>query len=176
MTSLKFCQYGSLWRDKLAKPSESACSAGDLGSIPGLGRSPGKGNGNPVKYSCLENSMDRGPGRLQSIGSQRVIPNCVTNFHFHFQHNWNNLVVQMAKDLPAMWETWARSLGWEDPLEKGMATHPSILAWRIPWTEELGRLWSMRSQRARHIWVTLSLNFSHTQILELSIVTSCLYK
>ena len=56
----------------------------------------------------------------------------------------------MVKNLPAMWETWVQSLGWEDPLEKGMATHSSILAWTIPWTEELGRLQSLRSQRAGH--------------------------
>ena len=49
---------------------ESACSAGDLGSIPGLGRSPGEGNGDPLQYSCLENPMDRGAGRLQTMGSQ----------------------------------------------------------------------------------------------------------
>ena len=47
-------------------------------------------------------------------------------------------MVQRLKRLPAMWETWVRSLGWEDPLEKEMATHSSILAWRIPWTEEPG--------------------------------------
>ena len=46
----------------------------------------------------------------------------------------------MVKNPPAMWETWVQSLGWEDPLEEGMATHSSILAWRIPWTEEPGRL------------------------------------
>ena len=51
---------------------ESACSAGDLGSIPGSGSSPGGGHGNSLQYSCLENSMDRGPGGLQSTGSQRV--------------------------------------------------------------------------------------------------------
>ena len=54
-----------------------------------------------------------------------------------------SLVVQRLKRLPAMWETWVRSLGREDPLEKEMATHSSILAWRIPWTEELGGLQSM---------------------------------
>ena len=53
-----------------------------------------------------------------------------------------SLVVQRLKRLPAMWETWVSSLGWEDPLEKEMATHSSILAWRIPWTEELGGLQS----------------------------------
>ena len=53
-----------------------------------------------------------------------------------------SLVEQRLKRLPAMWETWVRSLGQEDPLEKEMATHSSILAWRIPWTEELGELQS----------------------------------
>ena len=52
-------------------------------------------------------------------------------------------MVQRLKHLPAMRETWVRSLGWEDPLEKDMATHSSILAWRIPWTEEPGGLQSM---------------------------------
>ena len=51
---------------------ESACNMGNPGSIPGLGRSPGKGIGNPLQYSCLENPMDRGAGGLQSMGSQRV--------------------------------------------------------------------------------------------------------
>ena len=46
----------------------------------------------------------------------------------------SSLVAQVVKDLPAMWETWVPSLGWEDPLEEGMTTHSSILAWRIPWT------------------------------------------
>ena len=56
----------------------------------------------------------------------------------------------MVKNLPAMQETPVGSLGWEDPLEKGMATHSSILAWRIPWTEEPGGLQSMESYRVRH--------------------------
>ena len=53
----------------------------------------------------------------------------------------------MVKNPPALWETWVRSLGWEDPLEKEMATHSSILAWKISWTEESGGLQSMGSQR-----------------------------
>ena len=57
---------------------------------------------------------------------------------------------QKVKSLRAMQETRVRSLGWEDPLEKGMTTHPSILAWRIPWTEEPGGLQSMGSQRVKH--------------------------
>ena len=59
-------------------------------------------------------------------------------------------MAQRLKRLPAIWETWVRSLGWEDPLEKEMATHSSTLAWKISWTEEPCRLQSMRSQRVGH--------------------------
>ena len=62
----------------------------------------------------------------------------------------DSLVAQTAKRLPAMWETWVRSSGWEDPLENEMATHSSTLAWKIPWMEEPGRLQSMGSQRVGH--------------------------
>ena len=55
-------------------------------------------------------------------------------------------MAQLVRNPPAMWETWVRFLDWEDPLEKEMATHSSILAWRIPWAEELDRLQSMGSQ------------------------------
>ena len=65
-----------------------------------------------------------------------------------------SLVAQMVKHLPIMWETRVQSLGWEDPLEKEMATHSSTLAWKIPWTEEPGRLQSVGSQRVEHDWVT----------------------
>ena len=59
-------------------------------------------------------------------------------------------MVQLVKNLPAMQETWVQFLGWENPLEKRMATHSSIFAWRIPWTEEPGGLQSMDSQRVGH--------------------------
>ena len=64
--------------------------------------------------------------------------------------NIYTLMAQMVKNPPAMQEIWVRSLDREDPLEEGMATHPSILAWRIPWTEEPGGLQSMGLQRVRH--------------------------
>ena len=66
-----------------------------------------------------------------------------------FKHtfNQNSLVAQRVKCLPAMREMWVRFLGWEDPLEKEMATHSSILAWRIPWMEDPGRLQPMGLQR-----------------------------
>ena len=65
-----------------------------------------------------------------------------------------------VKRLPEVQETWVLSLGWEDPLEKEMATHSSTLAWKIPWTEEPGRLQSMGSQRVGYDWATL-----HTYLL-----------
>ena len=66
-----------------------------------------------------------------------------------------SLVAQLVKNPPAMWETWVRSLGWEDPLGKGKMTHSSILAWRIPWTRQ-----SMGSQRVRHDRATFSFTFA----------------
>ena len=95
---------------------------------------------------------------LLSRGLSRVFSNTtVRNYQFFSAQSslWpTSYMAQMVKNLPAMQETWFRSLGWEDPLEKGMATHSSILAWRIPWTEEPGRLQSMGSQRVRHYCVT----------------------
>ena len=83
---------------------DSWCNAGDPGSIPGLGSSPGEGIGYPLQYS------------------------------------WASLVAQMINNPPARQKTWVWSLGWENLLEEGMATHSSILAWRIRWTEEPGKL------------------------------------
>ena len=68
---------------------------------------------------------------------------------------WTAFVAQLVKIPSAMWETWVWSLGWEDPLEKGKATHSSILAWRIPWT-----VWSMGLQRVGHDWATIT-SLSH---------------
>ena len=68
----------------------------------------------------------------------------------------------MVKYLLAVWENQVRSLGGEDPLEEGMATHSSILTWRIPWTEEPGRLQSMGLQRVKHGWVTYTHTLIHT--------------
>ena len=77
---------------------------------------------------------------------------------------WSSLVAQMVKNQPAVQETWVQSLGWEDPLEEGMATHSSILAWKTPWTEEPGGLWYMGSQRVRHDWATKHTSFNLTEI------------
>ena len=87
--------------------------------------------------------MDREPGGLQSIGLQL---NTDTTENRHPQLP----AAQMVKNLPAVQETSVQSLGQEDPLEKGIAIHSSILAWRISWTEESGGLQSIGSQTVRH--------------------------
>ena len=83
----------------------------------------------------------------------------INSFFFYFV----SLMAQTVKRLPTIWEAWVRSLDWEDPLDKEMATYSSTLAWKIPWTEEPGKLQSMGSQRDRlsgHDWATsLLLHF-----------------
>ena len=128
-------------------PHANAGGIRDTGSIPGLGRSPGEGHGNPVQYSCLENPMDRGARRAIV---HRASKSWTRQKQLSSSGSIASLVTQMVKSLLAMWETWVRSLGWEDPLEKGMATQSSILAWRIPQTGEPGRLQSTGSQRVGH--------------------------
>ena len=108
------------------------------------------------------------PDWLQFMGLPRVRHNLATEQQQWDSNNYYNkscsvppkkfkgsserasLVVQTVKNSPAMQETWVLSLGQEDPLEKGMGTHSSIFAWRIPWTEELGGLQSIWSQRVNH--------------------------
>ena len=116
-----------IWDSNLAKEIEedlnpgkemgnsiSECSLRLSGSpVSSAGKESTCNAGNP----CLIHESGRTPG--EGIG-------------YLFQYSWNILVFQMVKNLPAMWETWVRSLGWEDPLEEGMATHSSTLAWRIP--------------------------------------------
>ena len=85
------------------------------------------------------------PGSGRSLGEGTGYPS---------QYSWVSLVAQMVKNLsailPAIWETWVQFLGWEDPLEEGMVTHSSILAWKIPWRQEPGGLQSMGLQRVGH--------------------------
>ena len=122
---------------------ESACNAGDLGSVPGWGRSLGEGNDYPLQYSCLENPWTEEPGGLQSMGSQTV----GHDLTFTFTTVVQGFPGASVRNPPAMQETQVRSLGGEDPLAKEMAPHSSILAWKISWTEEPGGLQSMGSQR-----------------------------
>ena len=79
---------------------------------------------------------------------------------YPLQYSWASLVAQLVKNPPAMRETWVRSLGWEDPLEKGKATHSSILAWRIPWTVS-----PMGLQRVGHYWVTFTFTTRQSKII-----------
>ena len=95
------------------------------------------------------------PGRLQSMGSQRAGHNWATSLSL-------SLVAQMVNNLPAMQEMWVESLGQEEPLEEKMATHSSILAWRIPRTEEPGGPQSLQSPRAEHDWLTLKHSIKGT--------------
>ena len=127
------------------------CIEGDLGLIPGLERSPGEGNGYPVHIFAWRIPWTEEPGGLQSMGLQRVRQGWVTNT---FTVGGISLVAQTVKNLLAMWETWIWSWDQKDPLEKGMDTHSSILAWRIPWTEEPGRLQSLGLLRVGHNWGT----------------------
>ena len=132
-------------------------SEGDLGLIPGLGRSPGEGHGNPFQYSCLENP--HGQKSLAGYSPWGHKESDTTEQLSTAPEKWASLVAQTVKNLPAMLEARVQSLGWEDPLEKGMATHSSISAWRIPCTEETYGLQSMGSQRVGHDWAT---NTQHT--------------
>ena len=91
------------------------------------------------------------PGLGRSTGERKSYP---------LQYSWASLVAQLVENLPAMRETWVRSLGWEDPLEKGKATHSSILVWRIPWSIK-----SMGSQRIGHDWATFPFTFNLVSFL-----------
>ena len=93
------------------------------------------------------------PGKKKK-NTARPISQILEICHWGFCLRLASLVAQRVKHLPTTWETRVRSLGWEDPLEKEMATHSSTLAWKIPWTEKPGRLQSMGSQRVRHDWAT----------------------
>ena len=96
------------------------------------------------KGNFLEAQLVKNPsgnaGDLSSIPGSGRSPR--EGIGYLLQYSWASLVVQMEKNLPTMLETWVRSLGWGDPLEKEIATHSSILAWRIQWTEETARLQS----------------------------------
>ena len=90
--------------------------------------------------------------QIQSRSELTQVPGIVQTLRFFRGHlcSLTSLVAQMVKHLPTMQETQVQSLGWEDPLEKKMATHSSTLAWKIPWTEEHCRLQSMGWQRVGH--------------------------
>ena len=98
--------------------------------------------GKESAYNAGDPSLIPGSGRPAGEG-----------IGYPLQYSWAFLEPQLVKNLSATWETWVQSLGWEDSLEKGKATHSSILAWRIPWTVY------MELQRVRHDWVTFTFIF-----------------
>ena len=103
-------------------------------------------SGFPGSSTGKESACNTGdPGSIS--GSER---SPAEGIGYPLQYSWASLVAHMVKNLPTMWETWDLSLGQEEPLEESMATHSSILAWRIPRTEKSGRLQTTGSQRVGH--------------------------
>ena len=100
---------------------------------------PGRSADKESAYNAGDPSSIPGSGRSPGEG-----------IGYSLQYSWASLVTQIVKNLPAMQDTWVQYLGWEDPLEKEMASCSSILAWKIPWSEEPGGLQSMGSQRVGH--------------------------
>jgi len=113
------------------------------------------------------------PGKNNGMGCHFLLQGIFltqgSNLHLLCLLHWQvdsilKTMTQMVKNLPAMQETWIQPLGWKDPLEKGMATHSSILACRIPWTEGPGRLQSMGLQRLGHDWATNTFTFTENNM------------
>ena len=126
-----------------------------------------------VSYSGYNAIKFSSPGKESAckVGDPSLIPGLWRShgegIGYWLQYSWASQVAQLVKNLPIMRETWVQSLGWEDPLEKGTTTHSSILAWRITWTEESGRLQSMELQRVGHNWVTFTFTFKVTLVVQL---------
>ena len=109
---------------------------------------------------CNEGDPGSVPGLGRSPGEETNYP---------LQYSWASLVAHRGKNLIAMQETWVQSLGWEDPLQKGTAAHSSIPAWRIPWTEEPGRLQSLGLQRVGHCFTLLCYFLLYRKVKQLSV-------
>ena len=129
----------------------------------------GEGNGNPLQCSCLENPRDGGAWWAAIFGVAQ------SRTQLKRLSSSSSRVAQMVKNLPTVQETWVRSLGQEGPLEKGMATHSSVLAWRIPWTEEPGRLQSLGLQTVRHDWATNTFHFKKSWSMPISQISSVFF-
>ena len=104
--------------------------------------------GFPGSSAGKESTFNAGdPSSISGLGSSPG-----ERIGYPLQYSWASLMARTEKNPPAMREIWVWSPGWEDSVEEGMATHSSILAWRIPWTEEPGRQQFMESQKVRHDW------------------------
>ena len=120
---------------------------------------PGSSVGKESACNAGDPSLIPGSGRSAGKG-----------IDYPLQYSWASLVAQLVKNPPAMRETWVRSLGWEDPLEKGKATHSSILAWRIPWTVS-----PMGLQRVGHYWVTFTFTTRQSKIIP-CVLSQCFHR
>ena len=114
--------------------------------------------------------LPRGPSKM----SRKVWPSLLWNYCFSslswgFPGGSASLVDQLVKNLTIMQETWVQSLGWEDSLEKEITMHSNILAWKIPWTEEPGRLQSIGLQRVRHDWAHTTLITAYEKSIFISL-------
>ena len=116
---------------------------------------PGPGSQGGTLGGKTYGAEGRGTVKGHSVSTQTLVlaknlKSKTVTFVNHLHFFGTPLVTQTVKNLPAVRETWVPSLSWEDPLEKGMATHPSIVAWRIPWTEQPDGLQSVELQRVGH--------------------------
>ena len=102
------------------------------------------------EFACNAGDPSSIPGLGRSTGE---------GIGYSLQYSWASLVAQLVKNPPAMQETWVQSLGWEDPLEKGKATHSSILAWRTPWTPWGHKQWDLTER------LSLSLSFRYLKFI-----------
>ena len=134
--------YDSLQRPGL-QPTRLLCSRDSPGRNIGVGcHALLQGSSQPrdqTQVSCTVGFPDSSVGKESAchVGDCSLIPgsgrSAGEGIGYPLQYSWASLVAQLVKNPPAMWETWVCSLSWDDPLEKGKATHSSILAWRIPW-------------------------------------------
>ena len=153
VTSLSLVHFHALEKEMATHSSVFAWripGTGEPGGLPSLGSHRVGHDWSDLAAAAAAGRECNFPDEPQSLANYSA----VLGFSFNA---WASLVAQKVKHPPVMWETMVQSLGWEDPLEIGMATHSSILAWRIPWTEESGGLHSMELQRAGHDSMTNSL-------------------
>ena len=128
-------------------------------------------NKNDIGFTCLFSPVLNGKEVIGLVYNNADLYFVIQVYHFIT--NYFNcfpwflrafLMTQTVKNPPAMWKTWVRSLGWEDPREEGAATHSSILAWRIPWTEEPGRLYIVHGVAKSQTWLSdFHFLFSHVK-------------
>ena len=126
------------------------CYANIIGNLLGMAFSLGIILWSSLRYLWGFPGSSAGKEATCNAGDTGLIPGSGSSpgegIDYPLQYSWASLVAQMVKNLPAMWKTWVWPLGWEDPVNAGMATHSSIVAWNIPWTEDSGGVQTMGLQ------------------------------